>query len=511
MRTLFPPWRPDQAAISGAGAVDAYNVIKTSSGYKALGQPVFAGPQLPGLLNNPKAVLGFVSTKDKSNNAFDYAVLGKKIYSLTGGAWVDVSNPANANGYAVTADVNRLAATLTSYFTSRTQGKWRFTQYNNLLIGTDGANNVQVMTLGSAQPFSDLSASAPKGYYIAQCRGFVVLGNTTDIYDGHMGMRLWWSALDDPGTWGGNAAITQSDFQDMQNAGNIQAVIGGQYLTVLMEQGIYIGEYVGAPVIFDFSLIANAKGCSCAGSVIVVGVNIYYLADDGFYSLALGQYPQPISNQKISAWFHANANMAFLEYMDAGYNDVENAIFWTFCSNAAQEGIPDMFLVYQIDTNEFTYFKDSMLLFGTLVSPATTLDEIVPTLDTLAVPLDSSTLSGGTPSNAAMNAAGIPIVFTGTSYAGLIETPEVQLAPGLRSVVTQLSLLAETTATAQVSIGARQRIGDAVTWEAPRSVQPSGLFYSRKEGRYHRMRALLASGWSSATGVDVSGQPTSMR
>ena len=128
---------------------------------------------------------------------------------------------------------------------------WAFTQFGANIIATNGADNIQKFEEGVDSAFSDLVTLKAK--YLAVIRDFVVSGYTTEsstVYN----QRVKWSGLNDSSTWT-PSQTTQSGFQDIVGThGSVQAIVGGEsFGIVFMERAIFRMDYVGTPLIFQFS------------------------------------------------------------------------------------------------------------------------------------------------------------------------------------------------------------------------------------------------------------------
>jgi len=102
-------------------------------------------------------------------------------------------------------------------------------------------------------------------------------------------------------------------------------------------------------------------------------------------------------------------------------------------------------------------------------------------------------------------------IFSGTSNEIEIETSEVELYPGFRSVIEGVRPIVDAAAT--VSIKTRERLADNPTATDYASMQTDGLNPLRTSGRYIRANVKVASGttFTNAQGVDFISSQGSQR
>ena len=148
-RLIFGEWMPDQPGISGA-LTDAKNVVSQAIGYGPL--PTAATFSAAAAENLTTLVAG----KTPANATKLFAAGSTKIYDVSGvGALTNVSK---AGGYTPNASNDR----------------FRFTQFGNVILGTNFSDPIQAYTLGTSTAFADLAGSPPLCKFLTVVRDFVV-------------------------------------------------------------------------------------------------------------------------------------------------------------------------------------------------------------------------------------------------------------------------------------------------------------------------------------------------
>jgi hypothetical protein len=477
-KLTFGEWMPDQPGISGA-LTDAKNVVSQAIGYGPL--PTAARFSAQAAEN----LVTLVAGKTPANLTKLFAAGSTKIYDVSGvGALTDVSK---SGGYSPNANNDR----------------FRFTQFGNTIIGTNNNNPIQAYTLGTSTAFADLSGTAPIAKFVTVVRDFVVTGFTTEsstLYPN----RVRWSGLNAETSWG-SSQVTQADFQDIPDGGQVVGIRGGEFGLVFLEKSVSRMTYVGTPFIFQFDNISRGKGCIASGSIAQVQGISFFLSDDGFY-MCDGQQVQPIGSEKVDRWFFANADESAFESMSAGIDPVRKLVIWNFKTAFAQRQL----IIYNFNTKKWTYGDAGADFVSDASTAATTLeglDSISASIDALAVSLDSILYMGGKYFLGGTSGAYV-VTYNGASAVGQIVTGD--LNAGGRSVVT-LARPEVDDGSASVSVASRVLLSEGLSFSTPVAADYENRVSLRSNGNYHRFKVTpTGSNWKTAVALDVdlSGQGT---
>jgi hypothetical protein len=468
-KLTFGEWMPDQPGISGA-LTDAKNVVSQAIGYGPLpSAAIFSAAAAESLTT-------LVAGKTPANTTKLFAAGSTKIYEVSGvGALTDVSK---SGGYTPNGANDR----------------FRFTQFGNVIIGTNNNNPIQAYTLGTSTAFADLSGTAPICKFITVVRDFVVTGFTTESSVKYPN-RVRWSGLNAETSWG-SSQTTQADFQDIPDGGQVVGVRGGEFGLVFLEKGISRMTYVGTPFIFQFDNISRGKGCIAAG---------FFLSDDGFY-MCDGQQIQAIGSEKIDRWFFSNADESAFDSMSAAVDPVRKLIIWNFKTAFAQRQL----IIYNFNTKKWTYGDAGTDYISDASTSATTLeglDAISSSIDALTVSLDSILYMGGKYFLGGTSGAYV-VTYNGAPATGQIITGD--LNAGGRSVVTLARPQIDNGA-ADVSVASRVLLNQGLSFSTPVAADSENRVSLRSNGNYHRFKVTpTGSNWTTAVSLDVdlSGQGT---
>ena len=477
-KLTFGEWMPDQPGISGA-LTDAKNVVSQAIGYGPL--PTAATFSAAAAENLTTLVAG----KTPTDVTKLFAAGSTKIYDVSGvGALTNVSK---AGGYTPNADADR----------------FRFTQFGNIIIGTNNNNPIQAYTLGTSSAFADLSGTAPICKFITVVRDFVVTAFTTESSVTYP-TRVRWSGINDETTWG-SSQTAQSDFQNIADGGQIVGIRGGEFGLVFLEKGISRMTYVGTPFIFQFDNISRGKGCVAAGSIAQLQGISFFLSDDGFY-MCDGQQIQAIGSEKVDRWFFLNADESGFDTMSAAVDPVRKLIIWNFRTIFAQRQL----IIYNFTTKKWTYGdagSDYISDASTSSSTLEELDAISSSIDALAVSLDSILYIGGKYFLGGTNGPNV-VTYNGQPATGQIITGD--LNAGGRSVVT-LARPHVDNGSANVSVASRTLLNQELVFSEPSAADSENRVSLRSNGNYHRFKVTpTGDNWTTAVDIDIelSGQGT---
>ena len=178
-----------------------------------------------------------VTKLDDSRRVF--AGAATKLYELSAGAWADRSSAA---------------------YTSGSDTRWSFTQFGNATLAANLADVIQ--RSNGAGSFAAIGY-ALKAKIIFSVGAFVMALNTSDATYGVSQDRWWCCASFDDSSWTPSVSTLATTGQLVSAPGQITA--GGrlgEYAIVYKDKAIYVGQFVGAPGVWDFTQVSGGDaGC----------------------------------------------------------------------------------------------------------------------------------------------------------------------------------------------------------------------------------------------------------
>lgn len=390
---------------------------------------------------------------------------------------------------------------------------WDFCRFNDFVIATAPNNSPQYLSdIDSDTTWSALTGSPPEAKRCARVGDFVMLGNLASG-----GNKIRWSHFNAPASSWAVDRLTQAGEAAMPSQfGDVQRIIGGRYALVFQERGIQRLSYVGPPSVWRADEVSGDRGTIAPYSVINIGYQTFFLAQDGFY-VTNGSAFQQIGSQRVNDWFFETAAGPKLQSVHAAVDWVNGAIVWAFQS--AQADSNDRLIIYSWEQQRWsTATVNADWLVGSAIDgiDIDSLDAIYSDLDSVPVSLDSvlfqpgERVLGGFVNGASTSEYAL---FNGDPMQATWETGEFQPSPGQRVFVNGIYPLMEAdTWDMQASVVTKDNFGMenaspeiAVGW--------GGFCPVRGEGQKARARMIKPAGskWGDALGVQVSFDPAGMR
>lgn len=446
--------------------------------------------------------IGSAIGQDRDGNAKVYAGCSSALYRLSpqDRQWQDISR---SGGY-----------------TTANGDRWRSVEFGSLQIFANGWNDPpQFIDMSQDVKFADLTTLV-KGKYIAQHKGFTILGNTYDALDGGVPNRVRWSGIEAPGDWTFSPA-TMADFQDIYNYGNITGIVTDDQVWVLLERGIVQMQFVGAPYAFSFTDRVTGKGCSVPQSVVTVSGMHFFLSDDGFYLLQGGNLTN-IGTGKVNRWFLENFDASQANLMTVAADPRETTVMWQYASKNAPVGKPDMMLIFNWTSGEWTTADATTSFIYNAVSLPYTLDRLgeeFGTLDDVPASFDDPVWAGGENMLFGMSETGAVYSFSGPTMDLSVETPEFQLSRMVpnegradTAYVFAARPLFEGDAVGRVQVGTRSLQNGSMTWsQLAECNAQTGFAFFRTLSRYQRFRVSVSGEWRKAYALQVDAKAAGRR
>jgi hypothetical protein len=515
----WPEWLPDQADFQNPGTSRLRNVVPlTTRSYGPMPSIIPVGTN-----TLAERCQGAYSLKGRDGETYIFAGDRQHLYVMVPGSlnFDDVSR-------AVGGPYDTLSPTL--------GGHWHMTSYGTRVIATNLDDPIQSFPIppGAGAKFGDLSSEAPRAKFAAVVKDFLFVANTFDPVDGNRPNRVWWSAINDPTNWpvpGSTEAIQlQSDYQDLQQTdlgvitGLVSGFAPGADVIIFCERGLYIGAYIGPPLIFSFRVAQGASGTISPLSIVqsharteqgTLQPACYYLSEQGFTAFD-GLTAHPVGAQKFDREFFRMVDPTYISLVQAAADPRTRAVLWAF-PNVGSQTLHSRIFVYNW---ELSRASPVMLPEASYVEWLTTamygesynLDtiDLFGNLDVIQPPFDDPFWTGNAISrltpfdrNHRLNIGG------GPAMAPLLETGEIQPAEGRRAWVTMARPLFDGGSGVLISVGTRERLNDPVVWSEPVPINQIGECPQRATGRYMRFRMTMpeAQDFRHLQGLDIRVQP----
>lgn len=471
----FGPWLPDQPDYRNPGVLTATNVIPGATGYLPIREFTTATDALDA---RPR---GAIQARDKDGTVFQYAGDAAKLYQNVSGVWTDRSI---VSGYSTADDE-----------------VWEFTPWKDKVLAVNFSDNPQQITFGDSV-FANLTTDF-KARHITSIRDFVVVANTFDSTDDNVPSRVRWSAFNDEADWTVSAS-TLSDFQDLKTAA-VTRIFGGEFGVIFQNNNVWRMSFVGAPVVFQFDEVLPGIGLIAPGAAARAGDAIFFLSDQGFFSLNQGAQAEPIGVGAVDRFILEDIDKNNLHRISSITDATSQRILWAYPGAGSTDGRPNKIIVYDRALKRWSLIEEEVELIwraGGLGTTLDALDSISSSIDALGVSLDSSRWIGGAAEIGIFDEAFQSGFFDGDIKTGTIETSEFEFNEGGRAQLNGFrSIVDGGIVTAEV--GTRNSQTDVATFGTSLAQRTEGRFTTRSNARYHRFRYSLTDEWITGIGMQV--------
>lgn len=326
--TPLKGFTPDVDPSTPGAVLDCVNMIPTLKG--------LAGA--PSLMDSGYAALSEASKGaalcvklDGSNRSF--VGTSTKVWEAVSGSWTDRTRSVGGAYSASSDDV-----------------RWRFAQFGDTSLAIQKGDFLQYSSSGA---FANVTA--PKAACIETVAGFVMLANCNDTGAGlstaygDQPNRWWCSGYNDYTSWNPSVTTQATSGLLVDSPGAITGLKRlGSDVVAYKARSMYMGRYVGAPVVWQWNLIPGEVGCASQEAVVSIGAAHLFVGYEDFY-LFDGTRPVPIG-APVREWFFSNLNKPY-RYRISALHDLQNSrVWWFFPSTSSSTGAPDQAIVYNYKT-----------------------------------------------------------------------------------------------------------------------------------------------------------------
>jgi hypothetical protein len=386
-----------------------------------------------------------------------------KIYELASGSWTDVSGATYTGG----ADT-----------------RWDFTQFGDATIAANRADILQRSTSGA---FAAISG-APKAKIVYSVGGFVMALN---VHDGAEKTNGWHcSAAFDDTDWTEAVSTQCASGLLVATPGPITAGSRlGEYAVAYKTRSIYIGQYVGAPTVWDWILVPGGEaGCIGQEAHCDIGGAHFFVGEDNFWIFD-GTSPRPIGDTQVRQWFFDNSAPEHLYKTKCIFDKQQNRV-WVFYPGAGATSC-DSALVYHLRSKQWGRANRAIQAAMNYVSQGIvidTMDTVAATIDALPnVSIDSPFWGSGTEAISVVNTSNQLQTLTGNPEASSLTTGDVgedDAVTLLKQVRLRFSAGRGPTS-ATIEMKRKMNTGDGFTLAGSGTIN-DGKFDVLQSARWHR-------------------------
>lgn len=315
---------------------DVDNIVPTKRGFRTQPEPFEEGLDAVSTTVNSLAVM-----VDLSGDYRIFVGTTTTIEENTGAGWTDRSGAT----YSCPAG-----------------NRWSFAQFGNYTLASNTTDGLQASTDAA---FAAVNG-APASKYIAVSQGFVMAAHTSDKDGWHC------SAYQDHTDWT-EAIATQSTSGRIISGGGITGLKAfGSGFVIFKNNSMYVGTYVGAPVVFQWDEVPGDVGCPTSNAAVDIGDRLAFLGHDSFYIFD-GARNTDIG-EPLREWFFDSVDVAKLDKTIATYNVRDGNITWHVVGDGAND--PSIALVYNIRTGKWGKYKVNIEAAASYYTGGVTYNEL---------------------------------------------------------------------------------------------------------------------------------------
>lgn len=341
---------PDVEPTTPGAILECQNVMPFASGMKAAPSAADAG-----LNALAAACQGAAVTRNLSGASRLFAGTSSKIYEAYGATWNDVS------GGAYTLGVDDV---------------WRFVVFGNSSLACNPSTYIQRSTGGA---FSTISG-APKAKAIVAAKGFVVAFSTNEATYGDSPDRWWCCALNDETSWAPSVSTQATTGRLVEGSGGLTAALRmGDNIVAYKDRCIFVGQYVGGAVVWQWTPPIGDVGCVGVEAVADTPWGHVFVGSDNIY-LFDGTRPDPVGNE-IHQWWIDNSSAQY-RYKTKLMWDRDNGLVWMFYTSSTSSGACDRCIVLHVQTKRWGVADMTVEAVLNYTSPAFTYDSGTPLITT---------------------------------------------------------------------------------------------------------------------------------
>lgn len=420
------------------------NNIQRDLGQFLPDMPKYNNPGVSKASNAYPTAEGFGPFEDlvDTGDTFSQKVQGAAQFFRNDNSAISVAGGTGALGVRTAGGVTET----TGYTSILDTERWRFSRFGDQVIAVTPQNAPQYLTdLNTDEAFSDLPGSPPNAAVIGKVGDFLALGDIVGSPS-----RIQWSNFNDPtGAWDTNAGDL-SGFKDLDaEFGRVTGIVrtSASEGIVFQERAIWLMQFVGAPLAFDFNEISVDRGCPAPDSIVAIGTSVFFLSQDGFY-VTNGSSVNRIGSDRVDETFISNVNTSFRFLTQGAANWDKNCIIWSYITGEDANNYSEQ-LIYSFSLDKWSQASRPLLALVELKQDDVTVGD----LDALYADVGSIDVAVGNEDwkgkdvllGAWYNDGGTFRLgrFSGSSLQSQFETGLMQVSPGRRSTVTGVTPVIE--------------------------------------------------------------------
>lgn len=327
----FIGYAPDAIPTTPGVITNCSAIVPTVRGFAGAPSPTDAG-----LTALPSKCHGAALARTLNDTVRIFAGTASTMAELSSSSWVAITG----------STLNGLGGT----------DSWSFAQFGDATLFA--AKNEIVKFITSSSAMANCTSTAPKGEIVETANNFVFLFNVNDqgaIYDSADRPHGWWCAGKGNYTSWTPSITTEAATGSLSSTpGKITAARRFGYQVIAYKlRSMYLGTYVGQPLIWEFQLLPGEAGALSNNVVVNVGTpenpKHIFMGFDNFYAFDGGR-AIPIGNALKESVFN-ELNYTYYSVAKSLHDAINKRIYFYYPVGETEN--PDRCVVYNYQTNSW--------------------------------------------------------------------------------------------------------------------------------------------------------------
>lgn len=471
----FGPLEPDRTKYAPGAITNAVNCLPVADGWSPMPDATVVSDALG------SACLGAVYMRT-SAGAFKViagTATGLFLYDSGTLGWTDVTRSSGGDYGVPDGDL------------------WSFQPYGSNLLAANITDDIQYIDIDSGTEFAALAGSPPRCKYLAVAGEYLVMAHLASNPN-----RVQTSGIGDATyhTIGQRGA----DYQDFPDGEEITGIIGAEKGAIIFQR-TKIRQMTltsGGDYSFSTTVLNKDRGVTAQHSIAQIGPGRFvYYCPDGFF---MGVEGTPIGDERVDRWFSSEIDLGKAEDIRAMVDPYAKIVWW----QAERADTTKFLLGYRWTNDRWCYSDGSYEHMAALVTAGITIDGMdafFATIDDADVPIDSRLFAGGTPTMAVFDTSHRLCYLTGENKAATLQTADVELNPGYRTLVDEVSIVGSAADYTIKAITSDYHGGARTEGSAKSPNSRSGITHMRSEARIHALKVEIPQGaeWTHMVGLEA--------
>lgn len=375
-------------------------------------------------------------------------------------------------------------------YTLGTAQRWRFAQFGDQTLAVGSTTSGDVIQQSSSGAFADISG-APRAEVIEVVKNFAIVFNYIDATYGTQPDGWWCSAINDTATWTPSIAAQSANGQLRGGFGPVRgAKRFGDYIIAYKDNAMFMGQYVGPPEIWRWTLLPGSQGALSHEAIANIGTDAmprhFFMGLDDFYIFD-GSRAQPVG-QPVKATVFGALNRSFPASAQMSHDPVNGIVYCYYPASGTTN--PDQCVIFNYRTGKWGRDDRTIEAAFEYVRPALTYADLGTYYSTYAdfpsSPYGSFALSSVTSQPAVFNTSHVLQTLTGAAGTTTFTLGDMGDDRGWTTLSSVKPRFLTAPSAGAMTNYYRANLGDSLTTDQTVTLSSDRKFDAMRDARWHR-------------------------